>query len=76
MLIVLSILVFVPIRYLYPSKNKTAQRTTYGLGIIWAVCMFTLMAQFPTPSRRLAALSLFFPLYYFAISFHLHFRRQ
>jgi len=73
-LIVLSILVFVPIRYLYPSKNPTAQRTTYVLGAIWGVCMFVLLAQFPAPSHRLAALSLFFPIYYFAISFHLHFR--
>ena len=73
-LIVLSILVFVPFRYLYPSKNPTAQRTTYALGTVWAVCMFVLMAQFPAPSHRLAALSLFFPIYYFAISFHLHFR--
>lgn len=74
-LVVLSILVFVPIRYLYPSKNKTAQRTTYALGGIWGVCMFVLMAQFPTPSPRLAAVSLFFPIYYFAISLHLHFRK-
>jgi phosphatidylcholine synthase len=75
-LVVLSILVFVPIRYLYPSKNRTAQRTTYVLGAVWGICMFTLLAQFPAPSRRLAALSLFFPLYYFVISLHLHFRKQ
>ena len=75
-LIVLSILVFVPIRYLYPSKNRTAQRTTYALGVVWGVCMFTLMAQLPTPSRGLATLSLFFPIYYFAISLHLHFRKR
>lgn len=73
-LVLLSILVFVPIRYLYPSKNLTARRTTYVLGILWGVCMFTLLAQFPRPSRWLACLSLFFPIYYFAISLHLHFR--
>lgn len=75
-LVVLTILVFVPIRYLYPSKNKTAQRTTYVLGSIWAICMFVLLAQVPTPSRTLAAISLSFPIYYFGISFYLHFRRQ
>ncbi len=74
-LVLLSILVFVPIRYLYPSKNKTAQRTTYVLGGVWGLCMLVLLAQFPTPSRHLAALSLFFPIYYFAISLHLHYRR-
>ncbi len=75
-LIVFSVLVFVPIGYLYPSKNRTAQRTTYALGGIWALCMAALLLQFPTPSHRLAWLSLFFPIYYFAISLHLHFRRN
>lgn len=70
-----SFLVFVPIRYLYPSKNKTAQRTTYALGGLWLVCMAVLLWQFPTPSRGLAWLSMFFPVYYFAISLRLHFRR-
>jgi phosphatidylcholine synthase len=76
MLVLFSFLVFVPIRYLYPSKNKTAQRTTYALGAVWGICMFVLLAQFPTPSRGLAAFSLFFPIYYFLISFHLHFRNN
>jgi phosphatidylcholine synthase len=75
-LLIFSMLVFVPIGYLYPSKNRTAQRTTYGLGGVWAVCMVVLLAQFPTPSRPLAWLSLFFPIYYVGMSFHLHFRRN
>lgn len=68
-----SALVFVPIRYLYPSRNRSAQRTTHVLGIIWAACVVALLIQ-SVPSRQLAAVSLFFPIYYFAISFHLHFR--
>jgi phosphatidylcholine synthase len=74
-LIVFSVLVFVPIGYLYPSKNRSAQRTTYGLGIVWGVCMVALLIQFPAPSRLLAWLSLFFPIYYLVVSLHLHFRR-
>jgi phosphatidylcholine synthase len=74
--LVFGIGVFVPIRYLYPSKNKTAQRTTYVLGGLWALVLVVLLAQFPHPSRVLAAASLFFPVYYFAISFHLHFRQS
>jgi phosphatidylcholine synthase len=76
LLIVLSILVFVPIGYLYPSKNPTLQRTTYVLGSLWGVLMLALLLQFPHPSRQLAWVSLFFPAYYFAISLHLHFRRD
>jgi phosphatidylcholine synthase len=71
----LAILVFVPIRYLYPSRNPTARLTTHVLGIGWAVCLIVLLAQFPTPSRTLAAASLYFPIYYFGISLHLHNRQ-
>ena len=64
---------FVPIKYLYPSRNPTARKTTHVLGVLWAICMVALLVQ-TTPSRRLALLSLFFPIYYFAVSLHLHFR--
>jgi phosphatidylcholine synthase len=74
-LLVFSVLVFVPIGYLYPSKNPAARRTTYVLGILWGVCMAVLLAQFPAPSRTLAWTSLFFPIYYLGLSVHLHFRR-
>jgi len=73
MTLLLSLLVFVPIRYVYPSRNPAARWTTHLLGILWAICVVVLLAQ-RTPSRWLALLSLFFPLYYFALSFHLHFR--
>lgn len=72
-LVVLSIMVFVPIRYLYPSRTPRARRTTYVLGIGWAVMMLVLLVQLPQPSRLLTIISLFFPAYYFGMSFHLHF---
>jgi phosphatidylcholine synthase len=74
-LVIFSSLVFVPIGYLYPSKNLTARRTTYALGGIWGVCVAVLLVQLPAPPRQLAWLSLFFPIYYFALSLRLHFRR-
>lgn len=74
LLLMLAAMVFVPIRYLYPSRNRAAQRTTHVLGVIWALCVVVLLLQLPRPSRWLACLSLYFPLYYLAISFHLHFR--
>lgn len=67
-----AILVFVPIRYLYPSRNPTAWRTTHVLGAVWFGMLATLLWQIPRPSPRLATLSLFFPAYYFAASFWLH----
>jgi len=72
-LVVLALLVFVPIRYLYPSRNRTAQRTTYVLGIVWALCFAAMIVQSP-PSRWLAWVSLFFPIYYLVVSFVVHWR--
>ncbi len=71
-----TVLVFVPIRYLYPSRSPVARRTTYGLGIVWACCMFALLLQFPRPSWILALVSLYFPIYYLAASVHIHRRTQ
>ena len=75
-LVIFAALVFVPIRYLYPSRNPTARKTTYMLGTLWAVALFTLLAQFPTPSRTLAWVSLLFPAYYMALSLHVHVRTR
>jgi len=74
--VLLALLVFVPIRYLYPSRTPTARRTTYVLGGVWAICLLYLLTQFPAPSRFLTWLSLFFPAYYMTMSFHLHFRNS
>jgi len=73
-LLVLSILVFVPIRYLYPSRNTVARTLTFVLGGIWGVAMIVLLLQLPNPSQLLAYASLFFPIYYVGLSLYLHFR--
>jgi phosphatidylcholine synthase len=72
-IVLLSILVFVPLRYLYPSRGTSLRLATHLLGVVWAGMMVVLIAQFPQPSRELAALSLFFPAYYFAASLYVHF---
>jgi phosphatidylcholine synthase len=73
-LLFFSALVFVPIRYLYPSRMPTARRLTYGLGALWGAAVFALLSQFPHPSRGLATASLAFPAYYLAVSLWLHWR--
>ncbi|MEO8603590.1 MAG: CDP-alcohol phosphatidyltransferase family protein [bacterium] len=73
-LIGLASAVFVPIRYLYPSRMATARLPTYVLGGVWGVLVFWLLAQFPHPSPALARLTLFFPAYYIGLSIWLHLR--
>jgi phosphatidylcholine synthase len=74
-LLVLSVLVFVPIHYVYPSRTEMMQRWTVGLGVVWTGMIFV-MAMSPETllAKRVAMVSLFYPLYYLAISV-VHHRR-
>jgi phosphatidylcholine synthase len=57
-LLAFSVLVFVPIRYLYPSRSTVARRLTYGLGIAWALLMLVLLFQFPDVRNLLSQVGL------------------
>ena len=74
LVIVLSVMVFVPIRYLYPSRNTLLQGLTLTLGGIWGVLCLVVVFYLPDPPYGLAAASLFFPAYYLALSFRSHMR--
>jgi len=71
-LVILSVLVFVPIRYLYPSRGTKFRKRTYLLALLWGVAVIWLLFQFPSPSRFLAMISLAFPAYYMGASLKLH----
>jgi phosphatidylcholine synthase len=72
----LAIMVFVPIRYLYPSRGPTYQVLTNVLGLIWGVLMLVMLWQLPAVSRAVFIASLVFPLYYVFLSFILEARRR
>ena len=71
-LVILSVLVFVPVRYLYPSRGTKFRKRTYLLALAWGVAVIWLLFQFPSPSRFLAIGSLAFPAYYMGASLKLH----
>jgi phosphatidylcholine synthase len=71
----LSLLVFVPIHYVYPSRTAMMQRTTLGLGIVWTAMIFAVSLRPEAPwAWRVALISLYYPLYYTLIS-AVHHRR-
>lgn len=74
LVIVLSVMVFVPIRYLYPSRNPLLQGLTITLGVVWGVLCFVVVYFLPDPPYGLAVVSLFFPAYYLVLSFWSHLR--
>ena len=72
LLTLLAILVFVPIRYVYPSRTKTLRIPTLALGVLWAVAMLVAIWRLPATDGPWVPLSLVFPIYYLALSFYLH----
>ena len=68
-----GILSFIPTRYLYPSKNPILSKTSWLMGLVWAVMVLYLLTQ-ETPNQNLILASLFYPIYYLALSFYLDLR--
>jgi phosphatidylcholine synthase len=67
-LVVLSVLVFVPVRYLYPSRMRTLRTTTLVFSVVWAVTYVVLLLQFPDPHPAVVAVSLAYLVYYAGLS--------
>ena len=63
-----AVLVFVPIRYVYPSRTPSWRTVTIVLGGIWGVLMAAMWWQIPVVSRQMLWASLAFPLYYLMLS--------
>jgi phosphatidylcholine synthase len=74
-LLALAAFVFVPIKYVYPSRTRDLQLVTLALGVIWGVLMCVMLWQFPRVSATVFRLALVFPVYYVALSLYLQFRR-
>ena len=67
LVVVLAILVFVPLKYLYPSKMKVFWWTTNVGGALWIVAItLVVLAPERTAPFRLLELSLLYPAYYIA----------
>lgn len=63
-LVALVVMVFVPMRWLYPSRMEQGRGVAVWLGVLWGAMGFTLIVQLPHPSPVLAWASLFYPAYY------------
>lgn len=74
-LVVLSAFVFVRIGYVYPSRTPSLRRTTLALAIVWGAMVVAIVLMIPDVPRLLLVGSLFFPVYYTALSFVLHYQR-
>ncbi len=73
-LTVFGVMVFVPIKYIYPSRTKPLRPLTLTLGIIWGVITIAMLPSLPSINPVMLYLSLAYIAYYFIASFALHAR--
>jgi phosphatidylcholine synthase len=74
-ILLLSVLVFVPIKYIYPSRSPHFRLLTNTLGILWGLAVLTIIYWLPEPPRSVLFVSLLFPAYYTVLSLGLALRR-
>jgi phosphatidylcholine synthase len=67
----LVVLVFVPLRYVYPSRTRTWRPATLALGVTWALITAVVVWRLPEVDGPWLPLSLVFPVYYVALSLRL-----
>ena len=67
-LVVFAVLVFVPIRYLYPSRMERLQGFTLTFTLVWLVAYAVLVVQLPDPNPWVVAASLAYVAYYVGLS--------
>ena len=75
-LIALAVLVFVRIGYIYPTRTPTWRSVTIVLCVVWGAMVLAITWMLPDPPESLVIGSLFFPIYYFALSLVLQRQRR
>ena len=73
LLLLLSVLVFVPIKYLYPSRTEKLWYVNMTLATLWLALWAAITASLPDAPVALVALSLVYVVYYVAVSLWLTF---
>jgi phosphatidylcholine synthase len=71
-LLVLAVLVFVPIKYLYPSRSPVLRWPTNLLGAFWGALMLLMLWRAPNVPPLVFLLSWVFPIYYVVVSLFLN----
>jgi phosphatidylcholine synthase len=67
-------LVFVPVKYLYPSRTNTFRALNLVLASLWLVLYAVMLAGVPSPNPVVVALSLAYVGYYLVMSLYVTLR--
>jgi len=71
LLVTCSLLVFVPIRYVYPTRTAAFRRLSLFLTALWLVSYAVILLQMPEPDALILNFSLLYLFYYFGLSLYL-----
>ncbi len=69
LLVICNILIFVPIKYLYPSRNTRLRRFTLGFTYLYAGLGVWALLQYPEVPKWVAPASFVYVAYYALLSF-------
>jgi len=69
-----AVMVFVPVKYLYPNRTKPLRWLTISYGVLWAIATVVVLAQLPEPNPTPLWISFSYVIYYLVVSFALHYR--
>jgi phosphatidylcholine synthase len=70
-LVVCSLLVFVPIRYVYPTRTIAFRRLSLTLTTLWLASYAVILVGMPEPDPVILGFSIFYLCYYFGLSLYL-----
>jgi len=73
-IVVLTVAVFVPLKYLYPSRTRTLKPLTLALTAVWGIIMIVILARYRSPIAHsvLLNVSFLYVIYYLAMSAYLN----
>jgi phosphatidylcholine synthase len=70
-LVVCLLLVFVPIRYVYPTRTLAFRKLSLTLTTLWLISYAAILLQMPEPDPLLLGFSILYLFYYFGLSLYL-----
>ena len=71
-LLVCSVLVFVPIRYVYPTRTVAFRGLSLLMTALWLASYAVILLQMPNPEPLVLGFSVLYLVYYLALSLHLN----
>lgn len=75
-IVLFAVLVFVPIKYIYPSRTNVQPHLVMALSILWGISVLYMLAVYPDYPQWVMLLSLAYVVYYHVLSLYVQFRKK